>query len=254
MKTLTLEDRTVTFEEGRHVYTDDKTGLPIRGVTSVLRLLDKPALVQWAANMAVEYIRNHSEEDYDENDGAIRHIIPTGELDLAKTAHRRFAKGAADIGTEVHKFAEMTLRGEEVDLPEDKQARKGCDAFLGWLSEHKPEPIALEQMIFHPDWWYAGTADFYGKIGGELCVLDFKTSSGLYVEHILQIAAYTAALERMYGTRIAGGWVVLLNKKTGKFSAYFIKRSDEDQTAFRHLLELDTHMKRLNEKMKEIKR
>ena len=247
MDQLEVGEHKIHFDERKHVYRDDKSGLPVRGVTSVLKVLNKPALIQWSANMAASYVLENLPA---ENDLSMIEKI----CHEAKTAHRRFTKDAADIGTAVHKFAENTLRdGKAPTTPKDEKTANGCKAFLEWFQAHKIEPIHLEQMVFHPDWWYAGTADFYGKIDGGLCVLDFKTSSGLYIEHILQIAAYTAALERMFDTKIEGGWIVRLDKKTGKFSAHWIKRSDEDQLAFRHLLELDKHIKRLDNKLKELK-
>ena len=257
MKTVQLYngDVTLEFNDVKHVYTWKEIGKPVRGATSVLKWLNKPALIQWAANMACQEMERELIDYFNVCQG-----IPTdGEVrDLcgkAKTAHRRKASEAADIGTEVHKFAELTLAGQSPDMPEDQNARKGCGAFLEWLDAHKIEPIHLEHMLFSKKHYFAGTCDFYGRIDGKLCALDFKTSSGIYPEMIIQVnGAYALALEEMYGERIEESWIVRLDKKTGKFEAKRIPRSDEDQTAFRVLLEVDYHMKRLDEKVKELRK
>lgn len=241
-------DVTLEFNEARHVYTWKEIGKPVRGVTSVLKWLNKPALMPWAANMAAFYVRDNYSEGMT---GAEMAAL----CDEARGAYRRKASEAADIGTEVHKFAELTLAGQSPDMPEDQNARKGCGAFLDWLDAHKIEPIHLEHILFSKKHYFAGTCDFYGRVDGKLCALDFKTSSGIYPEMILQVnGAYALALEEMHGERIEESWIVRLDKKTGKFEAKRIPRSDEDQTAFRVLLEVDHHMKRLNEKVKELRK
>ena len=47
------------FNEEKHLYTlDDK---PVTGVTTILKTIAKPQLIQWAANEAVNYIKLKSE-------------------------------------------------------------------------------------------------------------------------------------------------------------------------------------------------
>ena len=234
MKTLSMYggDVTLEFDGRKHAYKHVESGLFVPGVTSILQRLDKPALVQWAANMAVAdmsdrlWVRLNSEgpllDMQDVEDAASE----------AKTAHRRFSKSAADIGSEVHAFAEKALTGQRVSIPKNRQANKGAVAFLDWLHTRKTEPIDCERMVFSKRFFYAGTCDFYGLIDGELCVLDFKTSSGLYLEMLLQLAAYQIAIEEEQGEQIDAGWIVRLDKKTGKFEPYRIPYSNRHRDAF----------------------
>ena len=254
MTQVTLYDGEVNleFNENRHIYTWKEKNLPVRGVTSVLKWLNKPALMPWAANMAAAFVKDNFIEGMSGDEMAAL-------CEEARGAHRRMAKSAADIGTEVHSFCEAHLKADMIGgvppaMLEDETARKSCVAFLNWAREHDIRPIELEHILFSSKHYFAGTCDFYGHIDGELCVLDFKTSSGIYVEMIIQLAAYNLALTEMYGERVEAGWIIRLDKKTGKFETCRIPRSDEDQTAFRVLLEVDTHMKRLNEKMKELRK
>jgi hypothetical protein len=45
------------FDEKKHLYFYD--GKPMTGCTTILGVLAKPALIPWAAKMAVEYIAQH---------------------------------------------------------------------------------------------------------------------------------------------------------------------------------------------------
>jgi CRISPR/Cas system-associated exonuclease Cas4 (RecB family) len=74
--------------------------------------------------------------------------------------------------------------------------------------------------------------DFYGRIDDELCVLDFKTSSGLYLEMPLQLAAYAVAIIEETGERIDTGWIVRLDKKTGKCQPYRIPLTPQTKDAW----------------------
>jgi hypothetical protein len=214
-------EATLDFDDAKHCYVWREKGRPVAGVTSILRLLDKPALIQWAANSAVQYISQEYVAAHEQGEP----FSISGFLALcqqAKTAHRRISKTATDVGSEVHAFAEAILAERLVDLPEDPQAAKGADAFLEWYKWHEIKPLAVERMILSREHYYAGTVDFFGHIDGELCVLDFKTSTGLYLEMLLQLAAYAVALEEETQEQISHGWIVRLDKKNGKPTAYYV--------------------------------
>src|SRR3990167_1580215 len=88
------------FDEKKHLYTLD--GKPLTGVTSVLNVIAKPALIQWSANMACDYIRDNYSV------GCAMESL----LQEARTAHRKKKEGAADIGTRVHKYLEEWIANE----------------------------------------------------------------------------------------------------------------------------------------------
>lgn len=74
-------------------------------------------------------------------------------------------------------------------------------------------PIIAETAIFHPEKRYAGTPDLVADIGGELVVLDLKTSSGIRDKHLLQIGAYAQALNHHKPGAIKTGLLVYLHPK-----------------------------------------
>lgn len=244
-------DVTLEFDERLHAYRWREKDLLVSGVTKIIGILDKPALVQWAANMACDYIGAAMLVD-----GGARVL---GRLEIetllkeAKTAHRRTSKEATDIGKEVHAFAERALVDRRVTWPTDPKAKKGAEAFMSWLHATNIEPIAVERMLFSRHWYYAGTTDFYGFIDGERCVMDLKTSSGLYPEMLLQLAAYAIAIEEETHEDIADGWIVRLCKKTGKCEPYHINITQGLKDAFLRVRETHEALQKVEALTEEVR-
>lgn len=250
MKTITLYggEAHLEFDERKHAYVWKEKGLPVAGVTSILKILDKPALVQWAANMAVAHIQQGYlalQEAGEMLEGSAFAAL----CQDAKTAHRRFSRDAANIGSMVHAFAESVLVDGRATMPTDEKAAAGANAFLTWFRSHKIEPIHVERMVLSRDWYYAGTVDFFGRIDGELCVLDFKTSSGLYLEMLLQLAAYAVALTEETGEQINTGWIVRLDKKSGKCETYKIPLTNQVKDAWLRVREAQEQIHKLEESL-----
>jgi hypothetical protein len=212
----------LVFTEGNHQYRWD--GKVVPSVTGILGILNKPALVHWAANTAVEHL-----------------LAFPGDYEGAKKAHQTKKEDAGDVGKIVHKYAERLLGGKDVVLPDEVKARRGCMAFDDFAREHKLKPIALERRMMSLKHRYAGTTDFYGDVDGKRAILDFKTSSGMYDEFWYQTSAYEEALvEELYGEVSAAGkpikakkrppmkrWLIHLDKKTGEFKPY-VRDYDEN--------------------------
>ena len=248
MKTISLYggEETLEFDERAHAYKWKGKFVP--GVTSILKILDKPALVQWAANCAVQYITRGFMEKREAGD----ELETTAFLSLcqeAKTAHRRISREATNVGSLVHQFAERVLVDRRAPLPSDPQAAKGAEAFLSWFHAHNIEPVYVERMILSRTWYYAGTVDFVGKIDGEFCVLDFKTSSGLYLEMILQLAAYAVAITEETNEPINTGWIVRLDKKTGRCQTYNIPLTSQVKDAWLRVKEAHETVGKIEEQL-----
>ena len=209
----------LVFDEARHRYTWD--GKPVPGVTTILGRLSKPALIQWAADMSVKWIEQKCQPLG--VGGAAGWSVTREDLADARLAHRRFKEAAADIGSNVHAYAEAVLSGAPTPELETEQAREGAAAFERWLKQFEVRPLARERRVFSREHWYAGTCDLVAYIGNQPAILDFKTSSGLYPEMWLQLAAYSLALQEEYPSLFDGRhhyiWLVHLNKKTGAFNA-----------------------------------
>lgn len=211
------------FREKAHRYYWG--GEPVPSVTTILGRLSKPALIQWAANMAVDHLLANPQD----HDGA-------------RKAHTVKRDTAADVGTVVHEYAAGQLRKDEqvILLPPDPQVLRAADALRVWLSEHEVVPLAIERRVLSQRYGYAGTTDFFGHVDGKLCVLDFKTGGGIYDEMWLQTAAYEVALREELGiSEPIGRWLIHLDKKTGMCTPHYRATSEVDASVWLVLVQLD---------------
>jgi hypothetical protein len=71
--------------------------------------------------------------------------------------------------------------------------------------------------VFSRKNWYAGTFDLLIQMNGKLYIADIKTSSGIYPEHMWQMAGYDIAINEMTNNEYKDidGYVVVNLKKTG---------------------------------------
>lgn len=159
----------------------DANGKPVvvPGVTTVLKVLEKPALNQWYADQVAA--RAVTSLDY---------LASVDEADGYKSI--RFAgsymlKHYADIGTNVHEWVESYIR-EDFDLPEllTDEAVQCVDRFLEWVEQVKPEFLGSELTVYHPELGYAGTLDILARIDGVVYIIDIKTGRGIYDESWMQ--------------------------------------------------------------------
>lgn len=202
------------FEPGKHLYTIN--GAPVTSVTGVLKVINKPALMPWAALMTSNYWKSAIQpgESYDE-------IQLENIWKAAKASHRTKSSDAASIGTLVHDYAEQVALGAEPELPINEKARKGCQAFNDWLESHDVEFIESEFKVYSKAYNYVGTCDLDCMIDGKRTILDYKTSSGIYPEMHLQTAAYAAARIEELGINYEQRAIVLFNKKSGAFKVEY---------------------------------
>ncbi len=90
------------FDKEEHAYfLDDR---PLNGVTSILQIVAKPMLIQWAANMAVDYIKEHIDKE-----GMLDKFE---SLEEARVAHRKKKEDAGAVGSSVHLWISQWVLAE----------------------------------------------------------------------------------------------------------------------------------------------
>ena len=223
----------------------EKDGKQYVSVTTVLSLLDKWGLKEWAAKLAAEYM---ARKILDMPISWAEKLWPQA-VDMAKTEHKRVAAAAADRGTRIHSECERYLqtinKGEEIELSDE------IKPFKEWCEKHQVIPIDIEQTVYGKD--YAGTLDlsciinkFWDKSKERvLAVCDIKTSPRYYNEHGYQLAAYCDAWrkerksEEIYGfppNTIPFTGVIRINPETGKVNyKNFTPTYNRDLEVFNHL-------------------
>ena len=227
------------FDEKKHLYTlEDK---PITGVTTILKVINKPALLQWSSNMAVEHIEREVAKIASENDNLeyMKELAKKWATILkdAKTAYRRKADKAADIGSLAHawveKYINAKIKGEKEPEREEALALM-TDNFVKWVDENKVKFLSSEQRVFSKKHWYAGTYDFDCEIDGKVYIGDLKTSSGIYSEMFFQTAAYQCAAQEMNEPNEVPiqGNIIVNCKKDGKFDWQISEEYHQNLSAF----------------------
>lgn len=202
------------FDPVEHVYTLD--GRPLHGVTSILRVIAKPALIQWSADEACKYIDSRAKEFFN-NPTLFKDILAE-----ARVAHRKKKEDAGAKGSDVHSKIEDLVKKAiksnkgHIEYKDDGEINPQVQKFMQWADENKVCFIESEKRVYSQESWYAGTLDLVLEMGGKKYIADVKTSSAIYPEFYLQMAAYQGALEEMNEhTDIAGAMVINLPKKGG---------------------------------------
>ena len=229
------------FNKEKHIHTwDDK---PLHGVTTVLSVIAKPSLIQWAANMAIDYIEEKMFEPIDsyssiEGGGMVDPKI----LKEARTAHRKKKEKAGDWGSEVHIEIERYVKNWILLKPSGTVDKTKYDEriklFTDWVEENKVELLESEKHVWSEKMWVGGICDLVIKMNGKKYIADIKTSSGIYNEYFYQMAAYALCLEDMGEHKDVEGYLVINLKKDGTMETKEVTDMLENKEAFKAALQL----------------
>ena len=170
--------------DGHRHYTQPWDGQEVPSVTTILDVLDKPALMRWAARRVAEESQAQASR--------WRAMEPEAAVAALKGIPWADKDNAAKVGTDAHAFAESCLNLERpiaeptpAEAWDNDRAVKNVVAILTGLGI---EPILIEPTLYGPG--YAGTADLFAKVNGVPMLLDWKSASGVYPDNALQLAAY----------------------------------------------------------------
>ena len=149
-----------------HTVYKNAAGKRLPSVTTVLGIINKPALLDWAWKCGKDGL------DYK----AVR-------------------DDAGSVGTLAHYLILCHLRGETPDLHEwaPDQVSRAVNTlvkYADWVTPHRLEPILTEQPLVSETYGYGGTPDCLARLDGELVLLDFKSGKAIYSEMLYQLGAY----------------------------------------------------------------
>lgn len=220
------------FDSYKHHYTINKK--EVFGVTDVLKVINKPALMFWAANMAADHFRSQ--------------IVPGkayDEIELeaiwkeSKRAHTAKKESAGSLGTLVHKWVEAYCANDNPPMPVNEEAIGGIKRFLEWVEKHHVKFLSNEQPCYSKKYNYAGTIDGICQIDGKMYIFDLKTSSGIWDEYLIQVAAYKQARQEEFPNEKYAGCVILrVGKEDGDLDFFTFKDKKYHLGAFLYALEL----------------
>lgn len=145
-----------------------KDGTEVQGATTIIGVMDKPALLTWAYNCGV------NGQDF-----------------------RKVKEDAASVGTLAHFMTECFLKGQTPDLSsfskdEVDRATVSFNKFVDWWREEEMTVVSSETQLVSERYRYGGTLDITALDRKKrLCLIDIKTSKGIYAKEMgAQVAAY----------------------------------------------------------------
>ena len=184
-----------------NLYINPVTGEKLPSVTQILSMIAKPQLMYWYGKHGNDTCKKILEE-------------------------------SGDFGSKVHSLIEQTIKGQKVTL--NGKFTDIIENFKiitsGW------EFVEFEKILINEKCGYGGTADAIVQIDGIKALVDFKTSSAIYPEHYLQVAAYMECLPECTHAYIVhldketNGWEVLEAKTEGLFPVF-----QAAQVIYKHL-------------------
>ena len=182
----------------KHPFRTTEGGSPLTSpsVTTILGLVDKPALIQWAADRTLDWaIENASLLFVKDEEGARR----WGRYRWADVRDER-----AEVGTGIHETIESLHTGGWTFPVLDDEQRRIMDQWNLLNERYQITPHLSEFTVWGgldgTDSDYAGTADGLWDItdtktgeSWQNLVIDLKTSKNTWPEHWLQLAALRKA-------------------------------------------------------------
>ena len=188
-------------------YKHPLTGKIVPGVTTVLKKLDKPGIVQWAVDNTSAYavanidsLLNRTEE---QGYGFLRWYWKRDPLASDQDDIRNYSAGvlndAANLGTLMHDW--IAAEHDAMPYPDVSLAPEYFWQMVAqwdeWKSQHDVEPMFTETTLWSHQYGYAGTADGLWLIDGVPTMLDIKTSRNVWDEHFMQLPLWVRVMLRL---------------------------------------------------------
>jgi hypothetical protein len=165
---------------------------------------------------------------------------------------------AATIGTAAHAMVEVRINGgdpetapelAELDDEGKDKARNAFGMYEKWAAMSNLEIVDQEMQLVSERYRFGGTPDAIGRVDGALCLVDWKTSNGVYADYLLQLAAYKLLWEEAHPDQPLNGGFHLcrFSKDHGDFAHHYYGELDSAKEMFIHLraaYEFDRELKR----------
>ncbi len=207
----------LVVERNAHFYEVTLKGGSARypSVTGMLSVINKPALVPWAKREALSSVETALVKRLDGKNSAPIILNKSWIDEILRDAKKRpddIKNEAADLGTQAHAFIDQIIHGNAPEaVPEAIQTP--VQGFRDWWMKSGIELVMGDTKVASLIYGYGGSLDALGRRNGKFIILDWKTSSGIYHEYALQVAAYAQAFYETYGISCAEAIIVRFGKK-----------------------------------------
>lgn len=231
------------------------SGVVQPSVTTKLKVINKPHLLRWAIERAIEWL---------EVDNRWRFLavntMRKSYIDGAREAHTEIRDDAGSVGTRAHNAMEWFIKEwlETGLMPSDIREffQKEIQVIDGQLIKADTADLrsvaaarGLEQLIYKhniiplaseilvgDEKFSAGTLDFLCLWDNRITLVDFKTSNQISQDYALQTAAYKFFFEKMTGVNISQIKIIHLSKNDDRYTVYNVVDPKGAYKAFRSVV------------------
>lgn len=183
---------------------------------------------------------------FKESGGLLQWAFRQGQSGVSSLYEKR--DEAADIGTRAHNLIERRVNGEDLDTilksEESEGAINAFEMYLKWERQTKLNLLSKYQEIqlVSPTYLFGGTPDAIGEIDGEVLLIDWKTSNGVYSDYLIQLAAYQHLVNDGYvmttgqsvGLKVGkGAHLLRFSKDQGDFGHHYYGNLDDAWDQFK---------------------
>lgn len=165
---------------------------------------------------------------------------------------------ARDIGTMLHEWIDLYLKGQKPALPESEPLLSMVNKWKNWWVAQKFEVVLSELPLYSKKFDCAGCNDVIvtkKKWKGQNAVLDWKTSKDYSLDQAIQVEVYRRFIEETTDFKIQKLGIVKIPKETEKPISMMVIDIDESYfkgfKAIRYLNKLEITFK---EKLKQWKK
>lgn len=186
----------------------NQNGKEVPSVTTILKAVNKPQLVQWAHFMGT------------------RHVDIDALLD-----------DSAFFGNCIHDYLESYFNhGYYIPIEERlniENYKKAVNNFKWFMKGKTFETIMTETARANE--LYGGTLDFYGVLDGKKLLIDFKTSKQVYSTYLLQLGGYYGLIKDEVD--VEGAAILIVNAKKCMFYPVTLEQLEMYKVIFDKLVD-----------------
>lgn len=193
---------------------DARKLLLLPSVTTILKVLDKPALNDWKARQVAYAIMTTPQNKGETIDQFFDRVL------LVERVHEQEAATARDIGTSIHDAIEKALGGKEYD----QSLAAFVKPVVEWANA-TGKVLWTEKHLVGDG--FAGRADMmlHNPSLNVRLLVDFKTTKSMpdkdsWTEHKLQTAAYASTPSESKGDRLVTCNVYISTKEPGNIAVF----------------------------------
>ena len=279
----------LVFEESTWSWyrcNEDGSRTKLYGVTGVLKIIAKEALIPWAVKTALARCKQLLMVGgyvYSDDSGVVKKLyedILDEIIVKAKRADSDVLHDAGNVGHDAHKFLENYVhatitRNTERQLellakfPVDERAENCSIAGLEFFYKHNVRFICAERPVYSRELKCCGTMDALALTDScddltccaephkdSLTLIDYKTSNALYGSYLAQAAIYQKSYQEETGQHIERRFILRLGKTEAEFESWHMagdKLFEEDLALYTYALGLYKSVHLVDDRLADIR-